>query len=96
MATIHITEAEAAKDLSALIDRVRGGAEIVIERNETPVALIRDPEVDFRPRSMVESLALAEAYVRELGYDPVLDDDFAADMEAILRERKPWTPQPWE
>jgi antitoxin (DNA-binding transcriptional repressor) of toxin-antitoxin stability system len=96
MATIHITEAEAAKDLSGLIDRVRDGAEVVIERNEMPVAQIRNMGIDFKSRSMAESLAIAEAYVRELGYDPALDENFAADMEAVLRERKPWMPQPWE
>jgi hypothetical protein len=31
---------------------------------------------------------MAEAFSRELGYKPVMDPDFAADMEEIVRSRK--------
>jgi len=33
--------------------------------------------------------ALAEAHAKELGYEPTLDPDFAADLEEIIRSRKP-------
>ena len=38
---IHISEAEAANDFASLLDRVRKGAEIVIETDERPVAVLR-------------------------------------------------------
>lgn len=41
MATLHITEAELARDLAAVLDRVQSGTEIIIERNAQPVAVLR-------------------------------------------------------
>ena len=40
-------------------------------------------------------IALAEAHERETGDVPVLDPDFAADVEEIVRNRKAWNPPPW-
>src|SRR5438874_1574435 len=40
MAQLHITEAELARDITALLDRVQSGSEIVIERNAQPVAVL--------------------------------------------------------
>jgi hypothetical protein len=34
-----------------------------------------------------QSIALAEAHAKELGYEPTLDSDFAADLEAIINSR---------
>jgi hypothetical protein len=39
---------------------------------------------------------LAKAHEEETGVVPVLDPDFAADMESILRDRKAWNPPAWE
>jgi hypothetical protein len=41
-----------------------------------------------RGRLLSESIALAEAHARELGYEPVMDVDFAADMEEIIANRR--------
>ena len=87
MAIIHITEAEAASDFAALMARVRAGEEIIIESGSHPVAVIR--AVAPPRRSISESIALAEARSKELGYTPVMDADFASDMEKIIRGRKP-------
>jgi antitoxin (DNA-binding transcriptional repressor) of toxin-antitoxin stability system len=38
---LHIDEADAARDLASLLDRVGAGAEVVIERDSQPVAVIR-------------------------------------------------------
>jgi len=43
MAVIHMSEAEAARDFAGGLARVRDGAEIVIESNDRPVAVIRSP-----------------------------------------------------
>jgi antitoxin (DNA-binding transcriptional repressor) of toxin-antitoxin stability system len=56
MAVIHISEAEAARDFAGVPARVRDGAEIVIESNDRPVAVIKAPELPRRSAS--ESIAL--------------------------------------
>lgn len=88
MATIHISAAEAARDFAGLLERVRAGVEIVIEDDSAPAVVLR-PAVMPRGRSISESIALAEARSKRLGYEPVMDADFAADMEEIIRNRKP-------
>jgi hypothetical protein len=40
-------------------------------------------------RLLSESLALAEAHAKEIGLDPVMDPEFAADLEEIIGNRKP-------
>ncbi|HMD18706.1 MAG TPA: hypothetical protein VKH40_00215 [Alloacidobacterium sp.] len=87
MATIHISAEEAAREFATLLDRVRAGAEVVIEDGTTAVAVLRAPSPPRR--SISESIALAEARAKELGYEPVMDADFAADLEEIIRNRKP-------
>ncbi len=90
MAVIHISETEAVRDFAGLLAQVRAGAEIVIEAGTSPVAVLR-PAPDRRGRLISESIALAEAHEKELGYAPVMDADFAADMEEIIRNRRPRT-----
>jgi antitoxin (DNA-binding transcriptional repressor) of toxin-antitoxin stability system len=94
MATIHISEAEAARDFAGLMARVRDGVEVVIESGTQPVAILR--AADPPRRSISESIALAEAYSKELGYEPVMDAEFAADMEEIIRNRKPRDTSAWD
>ena len=83
---IHISEAEAAKDLHSLLARVRAGAEIVIERDAEAVAVIRPAEPQVRLLS--ESLRLA----KERGSKSTLDGDFARDLEKVVR--RPCEPTP--
>jgi len=94
MAIIHISEAEAASDFAALMARVRAGEEIVIESGSHPVAVIR--AVAPPRRSISESIALAEARSKELGYTPVMEAEFASDMEKIIRDRKPRDTSEWD
>ncbi len=95
---IHISEAEAASDFAAVLARVRAGAEIVIEGRE-PIVVMRAEEVRAEPvrgRLLSECIALAKAHEEETGKAPVLDPDFAADVEEIVKNRKPWNPPAWE
>jgi antitoxin (DNA-binding transcriptional repressor) of toxin-antitoxin stability system len=94
MAIIHISEAEAAADFAGLLARVRAGAEIVIESDTHPVAVVR-LVAEPRGRLLSESIALAEAHAKELGYEPVMDAGFAADLEEIIRNRKPRDLSAW-
>ena len=91
---IHISDAEAASDFASLLDRVRNGAEIVIEHDARPVAVLHAAEP--MRRTISECIALAKIHEEETGKAPVLDADFAEDVEEILRNRKPWTPPAWE
>jgi hypothetical protein len=43
-----------------------------------------------------ESIALAESHTKELGYEPVTDAEFAADMEEIIRNREPRDTSAWD
>ena len=94
MATIRISEAEAARDFGRLMARVRAGAEVIIESGLTQVAVLR-PLAPAR-RSISQSIALAEARSNNLGYKPVMDAAFAADLEEIIRTRKPRDTSEWD
>jgi len=91
---IHISEAEAASDFASLLAHVRAGAEVVIEDDARPVAVLHAAEPVRRTIS--ECIALAKAHEKETGKAPVLDADFAEDVEKILSNRKPWNPPAWE
>jgi len=90
---IHISEAEAASNFAGVLARVRAGAEIVIEGRE-PIVVVRAEPV--RGRLLSECIALAKAHEEETGKVPVLDPDFAADVEEFVKNRKAWNPPAWE
>jgi antitoxin (DNA-binding transcriptional repressor) of toxin-antitoxin stability system len=93
MATIHISEADAYRDFAGLLARVRAGAEVVIESGAAPGIVLRTAAPPRR--SISESIALAEARSKELGYKPVMDAGYAADLEEIIRNRKPRDTSAW-
>jgi len=93
MATIHISEADAVRDFAGLLAHVRLGAEIVIESGTYPPTVLRMAAPPRR--SISESIALAEARSKELGYKPVMDAGFAADLDEIIRNRKPRDTSAW-
>jgi antitoxin (DNA-binding transcriptional repressor) of toxin-antitoxin stability system len=91
---IHVSEVEAEGNFRALMARVRAGAEIVIEVNARPVAVLH--AADGMRRTVAECIAVAKLHEEETGKAPVLDADFAEDLEEILSHRKPWNPPTWE
>lgn len=95
MAQVHMTEAEVSGDFAAVLKKIRHGEEVVVDRNGQPVAIIRPPS-GRQPRTFSELSALAGQRERDRGFALTLDDDFAADVENIVRERKPWAPRSWE
>lgn len=95
MATVYIAESEAARDLPGLLARVRAGEEIVIEKAASPGVVLR-VAVEPRGRLLSESIALAEAHANEMGFEPVIDPEFAADLEKIIRQRKPRDRSAWD
>jgi len=86
----RISEAEAIRDLAAVLRLVESGKEVVIERDLRPLAVIRPAaEVGGAGRAISECVALAEQHERETGSRPVLDDDFAEDLAKIIESREP-------
>lgn len=91
MATVRITEAELARDLHTVLEKVRQGVEVVIEQDSRPVAVIKAPMVHGRKIS--EVIAALEAS----GANAVIDEDFARDVEqGIKAHREPWNPPSWD
>jgi antitoxin (DNA-binding transcriptional repressor) of toxin-antitoxin stability system len=79
MAAIHISEAEAARDLAALLARVRAGAEVVID-DDASLAVVLGVASDRPVRRLSKSLRLA----KEHGSTVTLDGGFAHDLEAVI------------
>jgi antitoxin (DNA-binding transcriptional repressor) of toxin-antitoxin stability system len=91
MAQVHITEAELARDLHAVLERVRQGAEVIVERDAKPVAVIKAPQ--FRGRPIDECIALAKAH----GSHATLDEEFGKDLEDVINShRDPLDPPEWD
>lgn len=87
MAELHITEAELARDLHEVIEKVRQGAEVVIEQESRPVAVIKPP-APGHPK-MSEIITAMEAD----GANAQFDEDFARDVEVAAKVyREPWSP----
>ena len=88
MATVHMSEAEVARDLHAALARVQQGVEIVIEQDHRPVAVLK-PSASTRPgRKLSECIELAKAYEARLGYAPIPDENFARDVQAGINGRR--------
>ena len=92
---IRVSDAEATHDFGSVLERVGEGAEVIIERGDKPVAVVRPPE-HVAGRPVAECIALADAHAKELGYEPVMDEGFAADLEEIIKSRKPRDTSKWE
>lgn len=91
MAAFRMTEAELARDVHGVLARVQEGAEIVIEQDHRPVAVIRSPLP--RGRLLSECIALAEA----CGSAVPPDEGFMQDVDhGIARRSQPWAPPSWE
>ena len=87
---VHISEAEAASNFADVLARVRAGAEVVIESDKLPVAVIHAPVP--RRRTISECIAL-------LPEDSMaaMDADFAKDVEAAIEShRDPLEPPAWD
>jgi hypothetical protein len=89
--TLHITDAELARDIRGVLAKVQEGVEVIVEQDHRPVAVVRAPE--GAGRLLSESIALAEAR----GSTVTLDDGFMKDVEEGIASRSlPWNPPAWE
>lgn len=90
MATIRISEADAARDFAGLLARVRAGAEIVIESGTASVAILRTATPPRR--SIEECIALLPE-----DSTATIDEDFARDVqEAVAAHPEPLNPPVWD
>jgi antitoxin (DNA-binding transcriptional repressor) of toxin-antitoxin stability system len=87
---IHISDKEAANDFPSLLDRVRNGAEIVIEHDARPVAVLHAAEPVRRTISECIALLPEDSTA-------TIDADFAKDVEAAVEShREPLNPPAWD
>ena len=90
MAQVHISEAELARDLHAVLEKVRQGLEVVVEHDHQAVAVLR-PAVPPR-RKISEVLARMPK-----NSTATMDADFARDVEAAIEgHREPLEPPAWD
>jgi len=90
MTQVHMSEAELARDIASVLDRVQSGTEIVIERNAQPVAVLRPALLKRRKLSDIAA-SLSEQSTA------TIDPDFAADVQTFIdRHREPLHPQEWD
>ncbi len=91
MATVRITEAELARDVHTVLEKVQQGVEVIVEQDHRALAVIR-PAL---PKGCLlsECIALAEAR----GTTAIPDEGFMKDVaEGIAERSKPWNPPAWE
>jgi antitoxin (DNA-binding transcriptional repressor) of toxin-antitoxin stability system len=87
---IHISEAEAAGKFASLMERVRAGAEVVIENEARPVAILHSAEPMRRTISGCIALLPEDSAA-------TIDPDFAKDVEAAVEShREPVNPPAWD
>jgi antitoxin (DNA-binding transcriptional repressor) of toxin-antitoxin stability system len=90
MGTFRISEADAARDFSGLLARVRAGAEFFIESDRYPVAVLRAPAP--ARRSIEECVAMLPA-----DSTAVIDEDFAGDVAAAAAAHgEPLNSKAWD
>lgn len=90
MATVRISEAELARDIHAVLAKVREGIEVIVEENHRPVAVIRKPQGPGRTISECIALMPADSTA-------TIDPEFARDVEAaIAAHREPLEPPAWD
>jgi antitoxin (DNA-binding transcriptional repressor) of toxin-antitoxin stability system len=90
MEPLHISEGDLAKDVQSILKRVENGAEVIIERDAHPVAVIRPAEPPRRKISECIALMPPDSTA-------TIDSDFARDVEsAIAAHREPLEPPAWD
>jgi antitoxin (DNA-binding transcriptional repressor) of toxin-antitoxin stability system len=90
MERLRMTDAEVANNFAALLEKLRHGTEVVVERDNRPVAVISPVKGPGRP--IDECIALA----RVRGSGAKLDEEYAADLDEIIASRRPLDTSVWD
>ena len=90
--TVRITEAELARDVRGVMEKVEQGNEVIIEHEDhRPVAAIHALRRSGRPITEI----LTEA--RKRNSTVTLDDDFGKELEEIIAShQQPWQTPSWD
>jgi hypothetical protein len=94
MAQIHLSEAEVSGNFAAVLRWVADGEDVVVDREGQSVAIIGS--LNRTVPTVSELIDLAAKRESDRGFAVTLDEDFGADMEKIVSERKPWTHPSWD
>jgi len=90
MEQVRMTDAEVASNFAAVLEKLKQGAEVVVEQNHRPVAVIKPLTGPGRP--IDECIALAKAY----GSGAKLDESFAKELEEVIASRQPLDTSVWD
>ncbi len=87
---MHITEADLVRDVRTILQHVQTGAEIIIERDAQPIAVLRSAVPPRRKISECIARLSADS-------SATIDPDFSKDVEAaIAAHREPLEPPAWD
>ncbi len=88
---VHLSPAEAIRDIASILERVEQGAEVIVEKDQGPVVVMQPAP---RPgRLLSECIAMAEAH----GSAATLDEGFGKDLEEIIHShREPLDASRWD
>jgi antitoxin (DNA-binding transcriptional repressor) of toxin-antitoxin stability system len=79
---VHLSPAEAIRDIAAILERVEQGVEVIVEKDHRPVVVMQPAP---RPgRLLSECIARAEARRSTV----TLDEGFGKDLEEIINSRR--------
>ncbi|HUY95227.1 MAG TPA: hypothetical protein VMU71_08000 [Terracidiphilus sp.] len=92
MATVRISEAEAVRDLSGLLARVRAGEEVVIENGSSPEVVLSSVSAQRPGRLLSESIRIA----LENGFTATLDGSFEDDLNAVIASHQEPLDTSWD
>ncbi len=95
--SIHISEAEASRDFSAVMKHVNAGEEVVVEgANGVNARIAPEGTTPMRIGTIAEALAILKQ-VKETEGLAMLDDEFATDMDKIHAEmNQPLDSSKWD
>jgi antitoxin (DNA-binding transcriptional repressor) of toxin-antitoxin stability system len=89
MGTVHITEAELARDLHDILAKVQQGVEVVVEQDHCPVAVLR-------PLNRSGRIVSDTREARQHNSAVTLDEDFGKDLEAIIASPQAMGSASWD
>lgn len=86
---LHVTESDLVRDVRSVLRRVETGAEIVIERDAHPIAVLRSAAPPRRKLSECIALLSDDS-------SATIDPDWASDVEAaVASHREALEPPVW-
>lgn len=90
MEPLRISEADLARNIGAILQRIETGGEVIVERDAQPLAIIRPAEPARRKISECIAMLPADSAA-------TIDPDFAKDVEAAIEShREPLEPPSWD